>query len=101
MYDKKKRYVTGTLRVWTANVTGSSGYWYENSKNLTAITEETGSWTCFKTWSAADSHWRDLFRILTGKDSIPTKSERYNLHIKHPLIVGDLFKIKFLNFFKH
>ena len=80
-------------------MTGTAGYWHERSNDLKAITEEKGSWTCFKTWSAADTHWQDFFRIVTGKDELPSGSERYQLHLKHPLLSGDFFKLKWNNYF--
>ena len=105
--DDSQKFLS-SLKVWSANVTGSAGYWTENGRDLRAITEEMAikgrggkPWTCFHTWSSADSHWKDLMYLLTGKKVLPSKRERYDLHIKHPLIVGDFFKKKFTNHFKH
>ena len=116
--DDHAKHLLSSLKVWSANITGSDGYWIENVRNLRAITEELSTrkqietnirargspsnrdlnacaWTCFHTWSAADSHWGELFKILTGDEKTLTRSDRYKLYLKHPVRVGDFLKRNF------
>ena len=88
-----------SLNHYTKSVSGSAGFWNDKRKELESAIEEKGAPTLFTTWSAADTHWKQLFKILTKKDEIPSPSERYKLLNKHPLIAGDFFKRRFMKYF--
>ena len=88
-----------SLNHYTKSVAGSAGFWNELRKELEAAIEGKRAPTLFVTWSAADTHWKQLFRVLTGKDGIPSPTQRYKLLNEHPLICGDFFKRRFTKFF--
>ena len=71
----------------------------EQSKDLRAITEEKVQWTTFESYSAADYHWKDLFRMFTGNDHLPSIKKRAELARKHPMFCNDFFRAKWKDFF--
>ena len=89
-----------SLNHYTKSVAGSAGFWNEQRKNLEAAIEGKRAPTLFVTCSAADTHWKQLFRVLTGNDEIPSATERYKLLNEHPLICRDFFKRRFTKYFE-
>jgi hypothetical protein len=57
------------MNAFNANILGSNAYFYKKKKELEAIMEAKGMSTVWFTFSAADNHWDDLFRMLyQGQD---------------------------------
>ncbi|CAG9799466.1 unnamed protein product [Chironomus riparius] len=46
------------------NITGSLAYWEQQKKNVMAMVRRLGVFTLFVTLSAAETHWKELLRIL-------------------------------------
>ncbi|CAG9807951.1 unnamed protein product [Chironomus riparius] len=46
------------------NITGSPAYWEQQKKNVMAMVRQLGVFTLFVTLSAAETHWKELLRIL-------------------------------------
>lgn len=54
--DKAFRFLT--------NVTGTPPYWEQQKKNVLAMVRQFGPFTLFITLTAAETHWKDLLKIL-------------------------------------
>ena len=46
------------------NITGSPAYWEQQKKNVMAMVRQLGVFSLFVTLSAAETHWKELLRIL-------------------------------------
>jgi hypothetical protein len=46
------------------NITGSPAYWEQQKKNVMAMVRQLGVFTLFVTLSAAETHWKELLKIL-------------------------------------
>ena len=54
----------GQMTRYSANVSGSDGYWLSQQEKLESAVEQLPSLTVFTTYSAADYHWFDLHRLM-------------------------------------
>lgn len=46
------------------NITGSPAYWEKQKKNVLAMVRQLGIFSLFITLSAAETHWKELHKIL-------------------------------------
>jgi len=59
-----------SLHRYAANIPGTDGYWYMQTKRLQAVLENFGPPTIFFTLSCADYHWPDLHILMPYPDHI-------------------------------
>ena len=58
------RSIIGQMTRYSANVSGSDGYWLSQQEKLESAAEQLPNLTVFTTYSAADHHWFDLHRLM-------------------------------------
>ena len=80
-----------SMRPYTKGITGSDAYWSDFSKQLRTVTEEKVQWATFESFSTTDVYWKDLFRLLTGKNKLPSLKERRKLLLQNPYICTQFF----------
>ena len=70
---------------YSANVSGSDGYWISQQEKLQSAVEQLPSPTVF-TYSAVDHHWLDLHRLMPSflEDSPADIRERNKAQIETP-----------------
>ncbi|KAK3914465.1 Vacuolar membrane-associated protein iml1 [Frankliniella fusca] len=85
------------------NLRGSKAYWHSRSGELRDMVNQLNMPTIFLTLSAADLHWKDLYRLLTGQDDLSHLSEyeRHKLLRDNPQIVDEFFDMRVNAFLKH
>ena len=98
--ENQKKELLSNLSTWTANLTGSDAFWKKQYKELRCITEQCCQWTTFDSFSSADLYWKDIYRLLTGKNVLPNIKQRRQLLNSHPLFVTEFFVKKWNNFFE-
>jgi hypothetical protein len=67
----------GRMQIFNANICGSNAYFNKKRRELNALIEQEGMCTLWFTFSAADNHWKDLFRLILGD------SESFRYHNKN------------------
>ena len=72
------------LQRYVSKVQGTNQYWYQRLQELLALLEQKGCPTFFFTFSAADSHWPDLQRLLQN-DEGATRSQEHKLLLTIPI----------------
>ncbi|CAN0170751.1 unnamed protein product [Scytosiphon promiscuus] len=77
---------------YVANLPGTDGYWMQQRSKLESAVEQLPSLTAFTTYSAADFHWADLYRLMPREgpepegDNVRPHQERGRLLIENPHI---------------
>ncbi|KAK3931961.1 ATP-dependent DNA helicase [Frankliniella fusca] len=79
-----------------SNLRGTKAYWHCKAGELKDMVEQLGLPTVFLTFSCADHHWADLFRLLTDKDDVSdlTESDRKKLIQQNPHILSMFFNAR-------
>ena len=88
------------LQRYVSKVQGANQYWYQRLQELYALLEQKGCPTFFFTFSAADSHWPDLQRLLQN-DEDETRSQRAQAVIDNPHLTDWLFVQRLEAFVTH
>ncbi len=88
------------LQRYVSKVQGTNQYWYQRLQELLALIEQKGCPTFFSTFSAADSHWPDLQRLLQNNDGA-TRSARAQAVIDNPHLTDWFFMQRLEEFFRH
>ena len=89
------------LQRYASKVQGTNQYWYQRLQELLSlIDEQKGCPTFFFTFSAADSHWPDLQRLLQNNEDA-TRTERAQAVIDNPHLTDWFFKQRLEEFIKH
>ncbi|KAE8738768.1 hypothetical protein FOCC_FOCC015740 [Frankliniella occidentalis] len=85
------------------NLRGSKAYWHSRAGELHDMVNQLHMPTIFLTLSAADLHWKDLYRLLTGKEDLSelTEFERHKLLRDNPQVVDEFFDMRVNAFLKH
>lgn len=85
------------------NLKGSKAYWYSRAGELRDMVNQLGMPTIFLTLSAADYHWIDLYRLLTGSENVThlTEFDRQKLVRENPQVVDQFFDLRINAFLKH
>ena len=80
------RSIIGQMTRYSANVSGSDGYWLSQQEKLESAVEQLPNLTVFTTYSAADHHWFDLHRLMPSfrEDSPSDIRERNKALIENP-----------------
>ncbi|CAM9191521.1 unnamed protein product, partial [Pylaiella littoralis] len=87
--------LVGSATRWTANVSGTDGYWLVRGGELEDAVDQLDCPSVFFTNSAADHHWRDMHRLFpqAGEEPAPGDpaavrplSERHRALIDNPHI---------------
>ncbi|KAK3929764.1 ATP-dependent DNA helicase [Frankliniella fusca] len=76
-----------------SSISGSKSYWFARGKELLSMVEQIGLPTLFCTFSAADLHWPELFKLLAPDEDLTTMSlfRKKQLVKNNPLIVDTFF----------
>ncbi|KAE8740593.1 hypothetical protein FOCC_FOCC013893 [Frankliniella occidentalis] len=76
-----------------SSISGSKSYWFARGKELLSMVEQIGLPTLFCTFSAADLHWPELFKLLAPDEDFTTMSmfRKGQLVKNNPLIVDTFF----------
>ena len=76
------------------NIRSTPAYWKSRMLELMSTTEQVGCPTIFFTLSAADEHWKGLFRLLMNSNDVQNLShvERRKIMVDNPLLVAWYFK---------
>ena len=91
----------GRMHTYIANIPGSNSYFHKKRRELNALLAQEGMCTFWFTFSAADNHWTDLFRLILGDNEsrlYHNKSEddkaklRRKLRRENPHIVDAYFQ---------
>jgi hypothetical protein len=70
------------MSAYASNITGSDAYWYKRRNELESTFEQKSPATIFFTFSYADHHWNDLYRLM------PVNScAKYTNVLKNPHLV--------------
>ena len=88
------------LQRYVSKVQGTNQYWYQRLQELLALLEQKGCPTFFFTFSAADSHWPDLQRLLQN-DEGATRSQRAQAVIDNPHLTDWFFVQRLEAFVTH
>ena len=88
------------LQRYVSKVQGTNQYWYQRLQELLALIEQKGCPTFFFTFSAADSHWPDLQRLLQNNDGA-TRTERAQAVIDNPHLTDWFFMQRLEEFIRH
>ncbi len=88
------------LQRYVSKVQGTNQYWYQRLQELLALIEQKGCPTFFFTFSAADSHWPDLQRLLQNNDGA-TRTERAQAVIDNPHLTDWFFMQRLEEFNRH
>ena len=88
------------LQRYVSKVQGTNQYWYQRLQELLSLIEQKGCPTFFFTFSAADSHWPDLQRLLQNNEDA-TRTERAQAVIDNPHLTDWFFKRRLEEFIKH
>ena len=80
------RSIIGQMTRYSANVSGSDGYWLSQQEKLESAVEQLPSLTGFTTYSAADHHWFDLHRLMPSfrEHATPDIQHRNRALIENP-----------------
>jgi hypothetical protein len=96
--DGSWRALMSRLFAYSANITGSDGYWHQRRQELEAIFQQKGPGTLFFTFSYADNHWEDLHRLMPGGLKEPRL--RYRQVGKNPHLVDWYFSTRLEEFIR-
>ena len=88
------------LQWYVSKVQGTNQYWYQWLWELLPPIEQKGVPTFFFTFSAADSHWPDLQRLLQNNDGA-TRTERAQAVIDNPHLTDWFFMQRLEEFIRH
>ena len=88
------------LQRYVSKVQGTNQYWYQRLQELLALIEQKGCPTFFFTFSAADSHWPDLQRLLQNNDGA-TRTERAQAVTDNPHLTDWFFMQRLEEFIRH
>ena len=59
--------LVGRMQTYNSNISGSNAYFNKKKRELHALIAQEGMCTLWFTFSAADNHWKDLFRLILGE----------------------------------
>ncbi|XP_028394469.1 uncharacterized protein LOC114518663 [Dendronephthya gigantea] len=88
------------LQRYVSKIQGTNQYWYQRLQELLALIEQKGCPTFFFTFSAADSHWPDLQRLLQSNEGA-SRTERAQAVIDNPHLTDWFFMQRLQEFIKH
>ena len=73
------RSIIGRMTRYSANVSGSDGYWLSKQERLENAVEQLPSLAVFTTHSAADHHWFDVYLLMPSfRDDSPPDIQQRN-----------------------
>ena len=97
MSDKQ---MVNQLQRYVSKVQGTNPYWYQRLQELLTLIEQKGCPTFFFTFSAADSYWPELQRLLQNEEDA-TRTERGQAVIDHPHLTDWFFKQRLDDLIRH
>lgn len=56
--------IIGQMTRYTANISGTDGFWLKNKKKQEDAVDQLSTFTVFTTYSAADHHWFHLHKLM-------------------------------------
>ena len=90
------------MSAYNANILGSGSYFYRHRCQLEDLMEAEGAASMWFTFSAADNHWPDLFKLLdietpkdSGEDEEKAAKFRRKVIREYPHIVDAFFYERF------
>ena len=81
-------------------IRGTNQYWYQRQQELLALIEQKGCPTFFFTFSAADSYWPDLQRLLQTNEGA-SRTERAQAVIDNPHLTDWFFMQRLQESIRH
>ena len=88
------------LQRYVSKVQGTSPYWCQRLQELLALIEQKGCPTFFFTFSAGDTYWPELQRLLQNEEGA-TWSEQGQAVIDNPHLTDWFFKQRLDDFIRH
>ena len=88
------------LQRYVSKVQGTNQYWYQRLQELLALLEQKGCATFFFTFSAADSYWPKLQRLLQNNEGA-TRPEKAQAVIDNPHLTDWFFVQRLEAFVRH
>ena len=73
--DREMQQLVGAATRWTANISGTDGYWLVRASELEEAVDQLESPSAFVTFSAADHHWHDLHRLFPAAGEEPAPGD--------------------------
>ena len=84
------------MNTYSANITNSDAYWTKRRYELLATIEQRGLPTLFFTFSFADTHWKDLHRLMPGGQE--PFSQRYKNVLNNPHLADWYYSYRLTEF---
>ena len=88
------------LQRYVSKIQGTNQYWYQRQQELLALIDQKGCPTFFFTFSAADSRWPDLQRLLQTNQGA-SRTEKAQAVIDNPHLTDWFFMQRLQEFIRH
>lgn len=104
--ERQMQQLVGAATRWTANISGTDGYWLVRGAELEETVDQLNCPSVFVTNSAAAHHWHDLHRLLpfAGEEPAPGDpaavrplAARHHSLIENPHVVDWWVRMKIFN----